>query len=137
MSTVRSDNRNIEATRRIYTAVPAGDAETVFALLDPEIVIRYYGVDEIPYAGTFEGLEGATDFFTRVGESVEVLSMEPWTFIAEGDELAVWGHLAFRRRDTGQEFASDFAHIITLRDGRWLHFRDFMNSAVAADVFRA
>ena len=28
-----------------------------------------------------------------------------------------------------------FAHIITLRDGRWLHFRDFANSAEAAEVF--
>lgn len=130
-------SRNIENTRRIYEAVPAGDAETVFALLDPEIVIRYYGTDVIPYAGVFEGTAGAADFFTRVGESVEVVAMTPHQFISEGDELAVWGHLAFRVRATGTEFASDFAHVITLRDGRWLHFRDFMNSAVAADAFRA
>jgi uncharacterized protein len=135
MATTVTD-RNIETTRRIYEAVPAGDAETVFALLDPEIVIRYYGVPEIPYAGTFEGLEGATDFFTRVGSSVRVVEMEPRQFIADGDELAVWGHLVFERADTGRRFASDFAHIITLRDGRWLHFRDFMNSAVAAEAFR-
>lgn len=137
MSTQSTANLNIENTRRIYTAVPAGDADTVFALLDPEIVIRYYGVDVIPYAGTFEGLPGAADFFTRVGQSVEVISMEPHTFISEGDELAVWGHLVFQRADNGVRFESDFAHIITLRDGKWLHFRDFMNSAVAADAFRA
>ena len=37
---------------------------------------------------------------------------------------------ASRRRRSGQ-----FAHIITLRDGRWLHFRDFANNAEAAEVF--
>ena len=40
-----------------------------------------------------------------------------------------------RARHSGREFASEFAHIITLRDGRWLHFRDFANSAEAAEVF--
>jgi ketosteroid isomerase-like protein len=30
---------------------------------------------------------------------------------------------------------SEFAHIIALRDGRWLHFRDFMNSALTHDAF--
>jgi ketosteroid isomerase-like protein len=133
---ITTPNVNIENTKRIYAAVPIGDAETVFRFLDPEIVIRYYGVDDIPYSGVFEGLEGATDFFTRVGQHVEVVSMEPYYFISEGDELAVWGHLEFRRTATGEEFSSDFAHIITLRDGKWLHFRDFMNSAVAADAFR-
>jgi ketosteroid isomerase-like protein len=128
---------NIENTRRIYQAVPAGDAETVFGLLDPEIVIRYYGVPEIPYAGVYSGLDGAADFFGRVGKSVRIVSMEPWTFIADGDELGVWGHQVFQRLDTGAEFESDFAHILTLREGKWLHFRDFMNTAVAADVFRA
>ncbi len=29
----------------------------------------------------------------------------------------------------------EFAHIITLRDGRWLHFRDFMNSALTLQAF--
>lgn len=136
MSMQTSSMRNIENTKRIYAAVPIGDAETVVGLLDPDIVIRYYGVDVIPYAGTFEGLDGAADFFTRVGQSVEVIAMEPHAFISEGDELAVWGHLVFRRSDNGVRFESDFAHIITLRDGKWLHFRDFMNSAVAADAFR-
>jgi hypothetical protein len=128
---------NITNTRRIYQAVPAGDADTVFALLDPEVVIRYYGVPEIPYSGVFTGTAGAADFFTRVGKSVQIVEMTPWTFISEGDELAVWGHQVFVRLETGERFESDFAHIITLRDGKWLHFRDFMNSAVAAQAFRA
>ena len=130
-------NLNVENTKKIYAAVPAGDAETVFALLDPEITIRYYGTDVIPYAGVYEGLEGAGEFFTRVGQSVEIVGMEPWTFISEGDELGVWGHQTFRVLETGATFESDFGHIITMRDGKWLHFRDFTNSAVAAEAFAA
>jgi hypothetical protein len=39
----------------------------------------------------------------------------------------VWGHQKFLR--------TVIAHIITLRDGKWLHFRDFMNSALTHDAF--
>lgn len=43
----------------------------------------------------------------------------------------------FKTKKGGQEFGSDFAHIITLRDGRWLRFRDFFNSALAARTLAA
>lgn len=130
-----TESRNVAVTRAIYEAVPKGDADTVFAHLDPEVRIRYYGNDRIPYAGDYTGTEGAADFFTRVGRSVRVVAMEPALFIEQGDHLAVFGHQVFERADTGERFATDFAHVITLRDGRWLDFRDFANSAVAADVF--
>ncbi len=126
---------NVATTKRIYAAVPAGELEVVLGLLDPEVRIQYIGTDAIPYAGDFHGIDGATDFFTRVGTAAEVVSMEPRLFITEGDHVAVWGELVLKAHHSGREFASEFAHIITLRDGRWLHFRDFANSAEAAEVF--
>jgi ketosteroid isomerase-like protein len=131
-----TEERNIATTKLMYEAVPKGDAETVFANLDPEIRIIYYGDDTIPYAGDFHGLDGAAKFFTAVGTQVAVNKIEAYKFIAQGDDLAVWGHLWFEVIATGKQFDSDFAHIITLRDGKWLFFRDFFNSAVASAAFR-
>ena len=130
-----TESRNINATKRIYAAVPAGDVQTVLEHLDPEVRITYYGTDDIPYAGDYRGIDGAMTFLARVGQAIEIVAMEPWKFIAQGDDLAAWGQQRFRRRATGREWESEFAHIITLRDGRWLHFRDFANSALAARVF--
>ena len=129
------ETRNIEATRAIYAAVPAGDLGTALSHLDPEVRITYYGTDEIPYAGEYRGIDEATAFFTAVGQAIEIVEMEPWKFIAQGDDLATWGKQRFRRLATGREWESEFAHIITLRDGRWLHFRDFMNSALTLQAF--
>lgn len=128
--------RNIATTKAIYEAVPKADAAAVFANIDPEIHVIYYGNEAIPFAGEYKGLDGVIDFLTRVGDSVTVEKMEPKLFIAEGDNLAVWGHLWFKTKESGRSFDSDFAHIITLREGKWLFFRDFANSAMAADVFR-
>ncbi|OBJ55381.1 nuclear transport factor 2 family protein [Mycobacterium asiaticum] len=130
-----SESRNIRATEAIYAAVPAGDLHTVLAHLDPEVRITYYGTDKIPYAGDYRGIDDAMTFLARVGRAVEILEMAPWKFIAQGDDLATWGRQRFRRIGTGFEWESEFAHIITLRDGRWLHFRDFANSALAVDAF--
>lgn len=132
-----SEARNIEATKAIYAAVPAGDLQTVLAHLDPDVRITYYGTEIIPYAGDYRGTEEATLFLAKVGQAVEVIEMQPWKFIAQGDDLATWGRQRFRRLATGHEWESEFAHIITLRDGRWLHFRDFANSALAVKAFSA
>ena len=126
---------NIAATKAIYAAVPAGDLQTALDLLDPDVRITYYGTDGIPYAGDYRGFDEAVTFFTRVGESIAITEMEAWKFIAQGDELASWGRQRFRRLDTGYEWESEFAHIITLRGGRWLYFRDFMNSALTLQAF--
>lgn len=133
--TTTIESRNIEATKAIYAAVPAGDLHAALQHLDPDVRITYYGTEDIPYAGDFRGIEGATAFFTKVGQSIEVVEMRPWKFIAQGDDLAAWGHQRFRRLATGDEWESEFAHIITLRAGRWLHFRDFANSALALQAF--
>ncbi|ULE35231.1 nuclear transport factor 2 family protein [Mycobacterium sp. IDR2000157661] len=127
--------RNINATTAIYEAVPAGDLATALTYLDPEIRITYYGTPAIPYAGDYRGIEEAKRFFTAVGSTIQIVDMQVWKFIAEGDELAAWGRQRFRRLQTGHEWESEFAHIITMRDGRWLYFRDFMNSALTLEAF--
>jgi uncharacterized protein len=129
--------RNIATTKAIYEAVPKGDAAAVFANIDPEIHVIYYGDEHIPFAGEYKGLDGVIDFLTKVDGAVAVEKMEPKLFIAEGDNLGVWGHLWFKTKKSGRQFDSDFAHIITLRDGKWLFFRDFANSAMASEVFRS
>ncbi|CAM4345433.1 Ketosteroid isomerase-related protein [Mycobacterium basiliense] len=133
--TTTFESRNIETTKAIYAAVPAGDLQAALQHLDPDIRITYYGTEEIPYAGDYRGIEKAISFFTKVGQSIKIVEMEPWKFIAQGDDLATWGRQRFRRLVTGQEWESEFAHIITLRDGRWLHFRDFANTALAVHAF--
>ncbi|ABL05157.1 nuclear transport factor 2 family protein [Mycobacterium ulcerans] len=116
-------------------AVPAGDLDTALHHLDPDVRITYYGTEKIPYAGDYRGIDEAMTFFAKVGQAIEIVEMEPWKFIAQGDDLATWGRQRFRRLATGHEWESEFAHIITLRDGHWLHFRDFMNSALTLQAF--
>mgnify|MGYP003632787525 CR=1 FL=1 len=56
-------------------------------------------------------------------------------FICEADKVVVTGHLRLTARSTGREIESDFVHVITVADGKWLLFRDFMNTVEAANAF--
>lgn len=126
---------NVEATQEIFVRFGHGDVPAIVEMMDPEIVIEFYGPSVIPYAGTYHGKTGATKFFETVLSSVDIHQFDPEEFIAERDKVVVTGHLRLTARRTGGEIESDFVHVITVRDGKWLRFRDFMNTAVGAAAF--
>ncbi|MBI1261502.1 MAG: nuclear transport factor 2 family protein [Rhizobiales bacterium] len=130
-----SVSKNIEATQKLFEAFGAKDIPAIMTYLDPEIVIDFYGPDVIPYANHYEGTEEARRFFETVLSSVDINQFDAEDIFGAGDKVVVTGHLNLRALSTGRIIDSDFVHVITLRDERWLHFRDFMNSAVAAAAF--
>ena len=125
----------IETTQALFQRFGEHDIPGILALLDPAVTIDFYGPDVIPYAGHYTGLEEAQRFFETVLSSVDIHVFEPEFMFSEGDRVAVKGHLHLTARATGRAIRSDFAHIIQVRDGRWLHFCDFMNTAVAEAAF--
>ena len=52
-----------------------------------------------------------------------------------GNKVVVTGHLHLTARATGRDIKSDFVHVITVENGRWQRFRDFMNTAEAVAAF--
>ena len=129
------EERNLEAVRTVFERFGAGDVPGILEGLEPDVTIEFYGPSVIPYAGTYQGREEARGFFETVLRSVEIHVFEPQEMIARGDKVVVTGHLRLTAKSTGGVIESDFVHVITLRNGRWARFRDFMNTAVAVEAF--
>ncbi|MAB12667.1 nuclear transport factor 2 family protein [Parvibaculum sp.] len=127
--------KNIEATQALFAAFGAQDIPGIMEFLHPDIGIEFYGPQVIPYAGTYSGLEECRGFFETVLSSVDIHQFDAEEFIAERDKVVVTGHLNLTAKATGRSIDSDFVHVITLKDGKWLRFRDFMNTAVAVAAF--
>ncbi len=125
----------IETTQALFQRFGEQDIPGILELLDPEITIDFYGPEVIPYAGHYQGVDQARRFFQTVLSSVDIHVFEPEFMFSEGDRVAVKGHLHLTARATGRDIRSDFAHIIEVREGRWLRFCDFMNTAVAEAAF--
>ena len=119
----------------VASRLGAGDVPAILELLDDNVVIDFYGPSTIPYAGHYETRGEACRFFDTVLASVDIHQFDAEEFIAQGDQVVVTGHLRLTARKTGGSIESDFVHVITVRDGKWLRFRDFMNTVVADRAF--
>jgi cytochrome P450/ketosteroid isomerase-like protein len=132
---MRLEQDNIAMVKEVFARFGAGDVPGIVALLDDDVRIDFYGPATIPYAGHFHGSGDARRFFDTVLASVDIHQFDPEEFIASGDKVVVTGHLRLTARKTGGSIESDFVHVITVRDGKWLRFRDFMNTVEADRAF--
>jgi len=123
----------IETTQAVFAAFGAGDIDKIMTLLDVEI--EFYGPSVIPYAGHYKGKPQARKFFETVLSSVDIHQFDPMDLFSSGEKVTVTGHLRLTARPTGRQIESDFAHVITVRDGKWLRFRDFMDTSQAVNAF--
>jgi ketosteroid isomerase-like protein len=130
-----SESANIEVTQNLFSAFGAGDIPAILELLNDDIVIEFYGPDVIPYAGMYHGKAQAREFFATVLSSVDINQFDAEEIIADGDKVIVTGHLNLNAKTTGRTIDSDFVHVITLANGKWTRFRDFMQTAVAVQAF--
>lgn len=125
----------VAVAREVFACFGVADVDGIVALLDDAVEIEFYGPPVIPYAGEYRGPVEARRFFVTVLSSVDIHQFEPEQFLADGEVVTVTGQLHLTARSTGRSFRSAFAHVITVRNGKWLRFRDFMNTAVAAEAF--
>ena len=125
----------IDVTKNVFEAFGNKDVDAILEWMHPDVQIEFYGPDIIPYARTVNGMDGARFFFETVLSSVDIHQFDAEEFICEGDKVVVTGHLRLTALSTGMPIESDFAHVITVADEKWLRFRDFMNTFEAAQAF--
>ena len=89
----------------------------------------------IPYAGTWRGHADVARWLQTIFASVDVKVFEPQEMISARDKVVTTGTLQLVAKATGREIRSEFVHVITVTDGKWSRFRDFMDTAVAVAAF--
>lgn len=124
----------LEAAQEYYGAVHAGDFDRLFAVMTDDCTVEFYGPATVPFAGIFTGKEKCKIFFGHVANDVEIEEFRQDEFIAERDKVVVTGRLQMVLKATGRRYSSDYAHVITVRDGKVARFRDFQDTAQAVHV---
>jgi hypothetical protein len=131
--------QNTQIVKDAYAAFQRGDIAGVLASLDDGIewqgVIGTEGV--LPQAGLRKGKAAVGEFFKLVDQTTEFKTFEPREFIAEGDQVAVVGRYAARIKKTGKDIDSGWAMIFTLRNGKVLRFREYVDSAQLVKAFQS
>ena len=112
-----------------YSNFQSGNIDALVALMADDVTWTLPEMDGVPFAGARTGRASVAEFFASVGASQDTLRFEPRELIAEGDRVIAIGSYAWRVKANQREFTSDFAHAWTIRDGKVIDFREYMNTA--------
>jgi ketosteroid isomerase-like protein len=107
-------SRNRLTILRLYEALQARDYPTLLSLLSPEIRISHS--PGLPWGGTYEGHDGAKEFFERLARYVNsYVAIE--RVLDSGDQIAVTGRTYGATRRTGRRFDVPIVYLWELKDG--------------------
>ena len=120
---------NVELAQRAYEAFARDDLDQVLAVLDPEI--EWHQAQGLPHGGLYRGVDSVRRaiFDPLDREWWDGFRADPEQFIDGGDEVVVLGRYTACAKATGKPLEVPFVHVWTIRDGRVVRFRQFLDTA--------
>ncbi len=132
-----NEQENTKVAGQMYETFMAGDVEGFLNLFSDDAAWHSPEIENVPLNGKFSGRENLAGFISGIDEYEEFLKMEPTEFIAQGDRVVVLGNFTARSKKTNKQYATDFAHIVTVKDGKITNFYEFFDTAAATKAYTA
>jgi len=119
----------VDIVRRSYEAFARDDMDGVLADMDPDI--EWHQAQGLPHGGYYRGLaEVRRNIFDPLDEEWwDEFDADPEEFLDAGDQVVVLGRYSGVAKRTGKGLDVPFVHVWTLRDGRAVRFRQFLDTA--------
>lgn len=125
---------NLAVVGQAYEALDADDVPAFLALCTPEAQWVYPEPRQLPYGGTWSGLEGVEAFLNAHDAAEEIIDLDASDFIAQANLVVVLGHYQGRSKATGREWETDFVHVLTLRNEKIARFEAYFDTAAAVEA---
>ena len=117
---------NVEAIQALYRAFLKRELMTILSLVDSGIEIRVS--EMLPWGGTYKGLGGLKDFFTKLLDHLDSkVDFTEW--IESGDSVVAVGHSHGTVKANGNSFDIAIVHVWHLRDGKAVLFEPYVDTA--------
>ena len=114
--------RNRAAAEAMYGAARAGDAQTFFSFVSPDVVVEEPGF--LSYGGTYDGIEGLQTLFATLASEFELSGLEFESIIADVDYVCVIGTAPLVRGG-----ALSFIERARMREGKVVALRVYVYDA--------
>jgi uncharacterized protein len=119
---------NMELVRGLYEAFAAGDVATVLDALDDDV--EWTEADGFPHGGTYVGRQALIDgVFARISSDWDPFVADMREFLDAGEHVVAIGRYSGTLRATGRDFEAEAAVVWTLRDGKVVRFRQYVDTA--------
>ena len=130
-------NTNVSLVKTLYGAFGRGEISKIVAAAAEDCRWEVVGrPSDFPTLGAHKGRAGVRRFFDSVDEHLTFHEFVPGEFHALDDKVFVIGHYAMTVKKTGRSFAGDWIHIFTIRNDQIVDFREFTDTARAAEAYR-
>ncbi len=111
-----------------YAAMGSGDVPAALELIDVEV--EWVESKGFVYGGTYHGRDAVVDgVLARIGGEWDGFKAIPDYVVGDGERAVGVGTYSGTYKETGKAFSARFAHSITTRDGKIVHFEQIVDSA--------
>lgn len=132
-----NEQGNTRLIEQFYRSNGAGDMESVLRWLAEDVVWTIPEMENVPFAGTWEGRDGVKRFFETVAEVQDVVEFVPERFVAQGDTVVALGRFTMRIKATGSEVSSRWAHVWTIEGDKAVRFFEYVDTAAVTRAHSA
>ena len=112
---------NRQAIADALAAMSAGDADSFWALFDPDAT--FYEASCLPYGGAHKGLDAIQNAFGKLAASFSRMHSDFEALLASRDIVILYQHIDFEGAKTGRTGAFPVAELFRFRDGRIVEWR--------------
>ena len=131
-----SERENTELVQRIYGSFRDGDIPAMLDSLSEDVQWVTAEIEGVPTGGTWRGREQVGRFFETLSDGQEARQLELREYVAQDDMVVALGHYAWHVKATGKVWESDFAHVLSVRDGKVTRFQEYTDTAAIRDALR-
>ena len=131
-----NEQANISLLKQAYDAFNTGDIQRLLGMLAQDITWELPEVEAIPFTGKRRGIDQVADFFRVLAECQDTREFAPDRFIAQGDDVVVFGHATFIVRETGIAYSDEWCHVFRVDGGKVASFKEYTDTYRAAQAYR-
>ena len=126
----------IETTKAFYELFATGKiAELLERFVDADSVLDNPLPHPIPFGGRFEGPRGFIAYVQGILAVIQIEQFEIDEIFAEADRVVVLGRETSRVLKTDKRYTISWVHVLTVRNGRVRHLREYNDTAAMAAAF--
>jgi uncharacterized protein len=130
-----SETSNVQLVRDGYADFVSGNIPGVLSRFADSFEFTVPGAPEVPYARTSRNREELTEFFQGLDANVQITVFEPREYFASGDRVVALGHYEGEVKRTGHRFATPWAMVWTIQDGKVTRFEEMSDPSALKKGF--
>ncbi len=103
---------------------------------DKDVVWVRPGEPDIPFSGTFPGIDGMINMLTLIQQSIKLKEFIPEQYCSNDDTVLVMGHDEAEVIATGKTYHTEWVQLFRFRNEKIYHVHVYMDTLAVARAFK-